>query len=75
MKIIYLGLPGTGRLRSFFTRSLYISGKYKCAWTLNLLGIDVVNDYNKNQVIEGGQSSNIQCMMDTDTLLNWEEAG
>ena len=75
MKIIYLGLPGTGKLRLFFTPYLNISGKYRCAWTLNLLGIDVVNDYNKNHMVEGGQSSTIQCMMDTNSLLNWEEAG
>ena len=61
MKIIYLGLPGTG--------------KHKCAWTLNLLGIDVVHDYSKNHVFEGRQPRSMQCMMDTNTLLNWEEAG
>ena len=56
MKIIYLGLPGTGRQR--------------CSWTLNLLGIEIVDDFNQNQMIEG----QIECLMNSGVLLNWEEA-
>ena len=40
-----------------------------------MLGIDVVTDYNKNQMAEEGESSKIQCMMDIYSLLNWEEDG
>ena len=40
-----------------------------------MLGIDVVTDYNKNQMAEQGESSNIQCMLDSYSFLNWEEDG
>ena len=58
MKIIYLGLPGTGRQR--------------CSWTLNLLGIEIVDDFNLNPMVEGDQ---IECFANSSVLLNWEEAG
>ena len=51
----------------------YCLGKYKCAWTLTLLGVDIVDDYNKNQIVPG-QQENMQCFMTSNTSLNWEEA-
>ena len=76
MKIIYLGLPGTGYYRPIlFAISFHILGKHKCAWTLDLLGIDVVHDYNKNEVVERRQPRSMQCMMDSSSVISWEEAG